>query len=111
MKTRQGFVSNSSSSSFCIYGVGIDSYEFEKIMKKIKPDLESENIYELAENLETNLEVHTPTDFNTVYIGRSWSSIGDEETGKQLRDGVEKELRELFGEDIKCSTQEESWYI
>lgn len=110
MKVRNGFVSNSSSSSFCIYGVEMDSYEFEKKMKLIKPDLETDNIYELAEHLEIKLEVHTPSDFDKVYIGRSWSSIKDDETGKQLREGVEKELRDVFGEELKCSTQEESWY-
>ncbi len=111
MKVRSGFVSNSSSSSFCIYGAEIDSCDFEEKIKKLNPELADEEcIYELTESLDTTLDIHTPSDYDTIYIGRSWSSIGDDETGKQLKENVEKEIKKLFGEDIKCSTQEEAYY-
>jgi len=110
MKTRSCFVSNSSSSSFCIYGVELDSYDFKEKIIKLKPDLKDEDcIYELSESLDTSLEVHMPCDWDTIYIGRDWSSIQDDETGKQFKESVESEIKKLFGEDIKCSLQEEAY--
>ena len=115
MKTRQGFVSNSSTSSFCIYGTEIDQRDFIEKVKKIKPDLEEiveeDGLYEMAFVLQDYLplEIYTPCDYEGVFVGRSWSSIGDDETGKKLKESVEVQLREFFGEDFKCSTIAEAW--
>lgn len=110
MKVRTGFVSNSSSSSFCIYGAAIEESEFIEKVKTMNPELADVDCsYEITESLETNLDVELPSYFDTAYIGRSWSSIGDEETGKQFKEGVKKEIKRVFGEDINCSTHEEAW--
>ena len=94
MKIRNGFVSNSSTSSFCIYGAAID---------KSKVD---EDAVEKA-----GLEYHRGDPNNGddyVYIGRSWCSIKDDETGAQFKKNIEILLKEMF-ETTKCSTYEEAW--
>jgi len=73
---------------------------------------EGEDYYELSESLtaNSNLEVFMPGDWDTIYIGRSWSSIGDDETGKELKESVKKEIKKVFEEEIKAETIEEAYY-
>lgn len=120
MKVRKGFVSNSSTSSFCIYGIQADSEMLAKAVKILDPESElvedgGYGEYVTSEweagdvvSNKTNLEYHQAyCEYN--YFGRSWSGIGDDETGKQFKDSVEKEIKSLFGEDVKCFTIEEAW--
>jgi hypothetical protein len=116
MKIRNGFVSNSSSSSFCIYGSSYDLYDFVESCKLINESMKEEyeengEWWEIKEKIEkdTGLEVHVHDESDALWIGRSWSSIGDDETGRELKDGVEKIMKEHFDED-ECHTYEESWY-
>jgi len=43
------------------------------------------------------------------YLGKSWDSVGDEETGKQFKENIENALKKL-DPDISCDTHEEAWY-
>jgi len=115
MKVRNGFVSNSSSSSFLIYGAAFSSRseDIKKLVKKL--DLEDASdtyIYELAEAIESKIGigVFTAEDDSCLYFGRTPSSIGDDETGKEFKDKIEKALAEAFGEDIECDYLSEAWY-
>jgi hypothetical protein len=90
MKLRNGFVSNSSTSSFLIFGVCIEgNYET------------SEKIDEIITKLNLGLEVHAPGDYDSVYIGQSWDEVGDDETGLQFKDRVTAELVKLNEELAK----------
>jgi hypothetical protein len=102
MKIRNGFVSNSSSSSFCIFGTEVDS--------SMIPE-NCDDKYAFFENLleGTDLQYHRILDYDG-YIGRSWDSIKDDETGAAFKKDVEDKLQKLFGKPIECSTIEESWY-
>lgn len=99
MKTRTGFVSNSSSTSFCIYGIDLDATmnwdEMSELSQKLRDD---------------GLEVHSD-DCDEIYVGRSWAEIKDDETGAQFKENVEKALRfhDLLG-DRPLGTHEHAWY-
>ena len=118
MKVRNGFVSNSSSSSFCIYGTDLDMsdlIEKVKLSNLITEDVmaemeENEDYWEVSEFIEekTNLEVYMNDDY--VWIGRSWSNIGDDETGRQFKENVKSEIEKILGPDINCSTHAEEIY-
>jgi hypothetical protein len=108
MKIRNGFVSNSSSSSFCIYGAVID----EGILKKSHPEEEEGNLGNAMENLlqGTNLIYSFgPKWYAGVVVGRNFTSIKDDETGAQFKKSVEDKIAELFGEGIGCEAMEEGW--
>lgn len=96
MKVRSGFVSNSSTSSFLIYGAFIEGKTYDEVD-------------EILEGVE-GLEWHSPDYSDGVYVGRSWDSIGDDETGKQFKDGITKVLKEKFGPEIETSSFEEAWH-
>lgn len=108
MKNRYGFVSNSSSSSFVVYGIsGFNEEEIAEIAKtklaelnKAVPEYDdSDLIYEyFVEELGWEYNV----DYSM--LGRSWSSINDDETGKQFKKSVE----DVLGKD--CDIIAEVFY-
>ena len=145
MKIRQGFVSNSSTTSFCIYGTCFEGTPFTKdviikwktnypedfnafitanekkswakdgieILKNIDNTDSDNDVHSLtdllSEGLPNNLEVHPYYDAGAYYIGRSWSTIKDDETGGQFKQSIKTALEKMFGPDIKCETHAEAW--
>jgi len=114
MKIRQGFVSNSSSSSFCIFGAIISAEKAKKFLDEKNVEYDPDYICETFETADSPLDLECWTYGygydDDLYIGRSWDSIKDDETGKEFKDSIEKKLKEAFGDDVKVSTHEEAWY-
>ena len=61
---------------------------------------------------KTGLEIHSRDSYDggTVYLGRSFSTIKDEETGKQFKESVEKVVEKLTGKKLACEEIEGAWY-
>ena len=114
MKVRMGFVSNSSASSFCIYGALLDKDEVLKILG-LKEDPEEENPeveFDIVDELvkKTGLDCGSyGDDYDVFYVGRSYDGLEDGETGKQFRSSVKTKLEKLLGKKVKCEHHEEAW--
>ena len=114
MKTRHGFVSNSSSSSFCIYGSSFDPNE--------KNDDDFDMMTEIEDWIDKQSDkndwnVSTGPEYSdAIYVGRNATSIKDDETGKQFKDSTETALHAMAKElgitieKASMGYHEQSWY-
>ena len=120
MKIRAGFVSNSSSSSFCIYGAWVSADSVKKLLSaedlKYIEEVEGGANWAIAEvghsiPLFYHYEGESYRDPDECCaFGKSYQSIGDDETGKQFKKRVQKKLEEVFGITKKCEVLTEGWY-
>lgn len=109
MKIRTGFVSNSSSSSFCIYGIettpedlinvakekGIDVSELETQYKEdgYWEDLDW-NLRELTNN--TSLNIYRFSEEDLTYIGCSMGAMMEDETPREFKRKIREDLMKIF---------------
>lgn len=138
MKVRQGFVSNSSTTSFCIYGIcesttkikealiekgfateedladGVSEYLDDWSYNKRKRDGElTEEDVDKNEGRYFKAEDGYTLDYidddEYSYLGIPWKNIEEDETGAQFKTRIETKMKTLFGDDIECGTHEEAW--
>lgn len=102
MKTVLSFISNSSSSSFIMYGSRIPREDFIKYAS-VKLNNAEEEIEKMLGNYSEidfpNDPIQIVIDYEDdeyVYVGRSYENIGDDETGKMFKNSVKKEFQEHF---------------
>lgn len=131
MKTRHGFVSNSSTSSFLIYGVSMERSEFvdllvekfahvfqkelDEINKSIKNEDEKLTLEEALNQHEFDIEyeldkakVDMPlymidSEGDVVFFGTDPTDMGMDETKRQFQERVECEINTFFGKNMECS--------
>jgi len=119
MKVRKGFVSNSSTCSFTIYGAWLDRNDVMKALKekqdedylktieKWKEDytedgeeFDEEEIDDLSYFFECvfgNLFTHYDWDTGDVALGEGFASMDDDETKAEFKKRIEESLKEKLG--------------
>jgi len=131
MKIRSGYVSNSSSSSFCLMGICINTNNFvkeyfsEELLNKLNTYSteyweESNNLYSLFSHLilsndpdnvmadfeiENGIGVYSNED---LFIGCSPDSMKDDETLLQFKTRILNSLNKV---GVKCKIENLSWFI
>lgn len=122
MKIRTGFVSNSSSSSFCIYGVYVKEKDIltgKEILEKgyvqkenIKYDDALDDIQAGPNKMGLSVEL-TPysRDEDCLYVGVSWLNVKDDETGAQFKARVEELVKKVIRkpDKLKFESFEEAY--
>ena len=125
MKIRNGFVSNSSSSSFHIYGTVLYESELRKIILEkslaTEKEIEEYSIGEFFGDLEDLCDEET-TDIELMfffdsedemaYFGREYSSMQDEETLKEFKKTATEKVVSFLGKNFfeqkECEEIEET---
>lgn len=115
MKIRIGFVSNSSTSSFCIYGCSMDENKAIDLLKSTGSLTEEQNtgeIYEILEEIaeKHKLKFHMPGDYaDCAYFGFDFETIPNDINVGEWKAEKEAFLKTLFGENIDCCVFSEVW--
>jgi len=106
MKRRMGFVSNSSTSSFCIFGAWFEKIsEITKVEDKDDEGSDFEDCYTRCEKLGLAF-VDCQEYEQGYYIGLPWSSIKNDETGAEFKKRARNAVKKLTGKNTKCETHE-----
>jgi len=115
MKVRNGFVSNSSSSSFCAYGISADREEVLQAWKKKKgvdasedEDEDYDDMYDIANELIEDVDLYMEVGYDSeyFYFGRCYTSAADTWTFGDFKKSVQADVDTIF-EGKECSHHEE----
>jgi hypothetical protein len=111
MRIRDGFCSNSSSSSFLIYGLFLEEAELADLLGLTEDEESYNDIYEKLEEL--NIDYHYPDGYDGYYVGESLENCRDDQTmgdfKKQVRDDLNSKFKKKVP-DENFGIHEEAYY-
>jgi hypothetical protein len=98
MKIRSGFVSNSSTSSFVVCGISMDTEEFEE---QFHEEVEkAEDVFDVYEAFTEKSDLEYAADDCHVVFGIPLLNMQDFETLSQFKQRVRAVLSDKFGTDV-----------
>jgi hypothetical protein len=120
MKIRSGFVSNSSSSSFLIYGTGnLEGLLTNDEVKEAKEKDEYDGVEEAINQKLTDAGAKYiyaesgPGEWGDLFdfsLGRNPTQCDDNQTMGEFKAQVEADIEKVFGEKRECDWISEAWY-
>jgi len=108
MKIRRSFVSNSSTTSFCIYGTNLQyGTNFQGDIDDIQDIVATFNT---INGTRLFTQYYQKGAVEGVIVGYQWYNIRDNETGAQFKTRIETEIEKCFGSKLTCCTYQDAWY-
>ena len=109
MKIRSGFVSNSSTTSFLLWGMSVEYIDLkDEIKEKITEKHWHDEILDFIEKLEVYYDDYDYND--NIYIGRHYNTLKDDETGREFKDSVENTLKKIIKKELECYFVDVAYY-
>jgi hypothetical protein len=100
MKVRNGFVSNSSTSSFCLFGIALGGTDDLEKMGMIFTDRDDpyDEIYKLVQ--DSGLDIVFDNDNDVIYVGLHPDCMGLDETKRQFQARVRELMTKLLPDSV-----------